>query len=216
MTRPAKRISKLASLFTLFLMSACASTLAPLVAPNVDTDANALEEGAYRLDRDHAALTFRVDHLGFSDYVGRFERFDATLDFDPEQPEAARVEAIIQMTSLDVANDEFAETLKGPQWFHTARYPEALFVSTAIEITGDNTGIMTGDLTLRGKTAPVSLNVVFNGGARDRLRRGAYIVGFSAVGAFDRTVFDVDRFSGVVGDEVTIAIEAEFMRREND
>ena len=209
-------MGRAAAAFGLFLVGACASTLAPLVAPNVVTDASALEEGAYSLDPDHAALTFRVDHLGFSDYVGRFERFDVVLDFDPENPEAAQVEAVIDMTSLNVANDEFAETLRGPQWFDAARFPEARFVSTAIEITGENTGVMSGNLTLRGETAPAALNVTFNGGARDRLRRGAYVVGFSATGAFDRRTFGVDRFSGIVGDEVSIEIEAEFIRRDAD
>lgn len=207
------RISRLAPVLSLFLLGACASTLAPLVAPKVDTDRSALEEGAYGLDPDHAALIFHVDHLGFSEFVGRFDRFDAALDFDPENPQAARIEAVIDITSLDVANDEFAETLKSPQWFDAPRFPEARFVSTAIEITGENTGVMTGDLTLRGETAPVALNVTFNGGARDRLRRGAYVVGFSATGAFDRKAFGVDRFSGVVGDQVSIEIEAEFIRR---
>ena len=216
MFKSLSRMGRLASLLSLFLIAACASTLAQLAAPKVDTDRSALEEGAYELDPDHAALIFRVDHLGFSEFIGRFERFDAGLDFDPEKPQAARINAVIDMTSLDVGNDEFAETLKGAQWFDAPRFPEARFISTAIEITGENAGTMTGDLTLRGETAPVTLSVTFNGGARDRLRRGAYVVGFSATGAFDRNAFGVDRFSGVVGDQVSIEIEAEFIRRAID
>ncbi len=197
---------------SLFLTS-CASTLAPLVAPDVDTDAAALRAGDYEIDPDHAALIFRVDHLGFSDFVGRFEKFDAVLDFDPDNPEAARIEAIIDIGSLDIANDEFAGTLKGGQWLNAANFPEARFVSRSMEITGEKSGIVTGDLTLGGVTAPVQLTVTFNGGARDPLRSGAYVVGFSAAGSFDRTEFGIDRFSGIVGDEISIEIEAEFIRR---
>ncbi len=190
------------------MLTGCAS----LVAPRVAAEPAALKEGQYALDPSHAALTFKIDHLGFSNYVGRFERFDAELDFDAEDPAAARVEAVIDVSSLDIANDDFAATLTGPDWFDAAAFPEAVFRSTAIEITGENTGRMTGDLTLKGVTAPVTLDVVFNGGARDILR-GAYVVGFSASGTFDRTVFGVDKFAGVVGNEVTIEIEAEFERK---
>lgn len=196
--------------------ASCASTLAPLVAPQVNTDATALREGAYELDPDHAALIFRVDHLGFSDFVGRFEIFDAVLDFDPENPQVARIEAIIDVGSLDIANDEFAETLTSGQWLDAANFPQARFLSTGMEITGASTGLVTGELTLHGVTAPMQLAVTFNGGSRDRLRGGAYIVGFSAKGAFDRTAFGVDRFSGVVGDMISIEIEAEFIRRKSD
>ena len=203
---PLNRIFALCALC--LLTSACAS----LVAPKVATEAEALKPGAYALDMRHAALTFKVDHLGFSNYVGRFERFDASLDFDADNPSAARVEAIIDMTSLDIADDEFAETLMGPDWFDAAAHPQGIFKSIHIEITGETSGRMTGDLTLKGATHPVTLDVTFNGGANDILR-GGYIVGFSARGIFDRTLFGIDKFDGVVGNNVTIEIEAEFERR---
>lgn len=201
------------SVFVAGLLTAgCASTLAPIVAPRVDADATALRAGAYTLDPDHASLIFKIDHLGFSDYVGRFNRFTATLDFDADDPTAARLDAIIDMTSLDVANDAFAQTLTGPQWFDAQQFGEARFQSQRIERTGETTGRIFGALTLRGVTAPVVLDATFNGGARDRLRGGAYVVGFSARGVIDRTQFGVDRFAGMVGNDVAIEIEAEFIR----
>lgn len=187
------------------LLAACAS----LIAPNVSTERAALRSGDYALDRDHASLIFKINHLGFSDYVGRFERFDAALDFDRSEPGAARVEAVIDMTSLDVANDDFAKTLMGPNWFDAARHPQATFRSTAIDITGPDSAVLTGDLTLRGVTRPVSLDITFNGGAQDILR-GGYVVGFSARGAVNRDDFGIDRFDGIIADEVRIEIEAEF------
>jgi polyisoprenoid-binding protein YceI len=177
----------------------------------VKTEPQALRAGAYTLDKEHASLVFKVDHLGYSAYLGRFEHFDAALDFDANDPAAARVEATVDIASLDVANDGFAKTLTGPDWFDAGRFPQASFRSTTIERTGDNTGRMTGDLTLRGVTAPVTLDVVFNGGAQDFLR-GGYVVGFSAKGAFSRKAFGVDKFDGLVGDTASIEIEAEFVR----
>lgn len=187
-------------------------TLATALAPDVETEAAALRPGNYTLDPAHASLIFKVDHLGFSTYVGRFERFDVSLNFDENDAAASRVEAVIDMTSLDVANDDFAETLMGPSWFDAAAFPEARFQSTAIIVTGENTGTMTGDLTLHGVTAPVSLEVMFNGGGRDRLR-GAYAIGLSARGEISRSAYGVDRFEGLVGDTVAIEIEAEFLRQ---
>lgn len=186
-------------------LSACAS----LVTPNVSAGSEALRSGAYRLDPHHASLVFKINHLGFSNYVGRFERFDASLDFDEADPATAMVEASIDMASLDIANDAFAATLEGPNWFDAAQFPQTLFRSTSIEATGDNTGTMTGDLTLHGVTHPVTLEVTFNGGAQDILR-SAYVVGFSARGTINRDDFGVDRFDGVISDNVKIEIEAEF------
>ena len=204
---------RLLSIFAILLAAACASALTPVLKPSVTQGAGALRPGAYELDPDHAALHFRINHLGFSTFIGRFERFGASLDFDEADPASARVEALIDMTSLDVANDDFAETLLGPQWFEAAEFPQARFVSTAVTVTGDNAGTLTGDLTLHGETHPVTLDIVFNGGGRDRLRGGAYIAGFSARGMISRAAFGVDRFSGLIADEVEIEIEAEFKRQ---
>lgn len=186
---------------------ACAS----LVKPRVSAEPAALRAGAYRLDPDHAALVFKVDHLGFSRYVGRFERFDAHLDFDTDDPAGARVEAVIDIASLDVANDDFAEILKGPSWFDSEKHPHAIFRSTSVETTGPNAGRVTGTLALKGVAKPVTLDVTFNGGARDALR-GSYVVGFSARGIISRSDFGIDRFGELVGDDVTIEIEAEFLQ----
>jgi len=191
-----------------FGLCACAS----LVAPKVESEPAALKEGAYALDPDHAALLFKVDHSGYSMFVGRFERFEASLDFDEGDVAASHVVAIIDIASLDVANDPFAETLKGPDWFDAGAHPQAVFRSTTAERTGENMGRMTGELTLKGVTAPISLDVVFNGGANDFLR-GGYVVGFSARGTFSRKAFGIDRLEAFVGDEVTIEIEAEFVKR---
>lgn len=189
------------------LMTACAA----VVTPNVNQEAAALRAGAYSLDETHAAIVFRIDHLGFSDYLGRFETFSANLDFDEDNPTASQISAVIDMSSLDIANDDFAKTLMGPEWFDAAQFPRASFTSTAITITGENTGTMTGDFVLHGVSKPVTLDVTFNGGARDLLR-SAYIVGFSARGTIDRTDFGVSRFAGVISNDVNIEIEAEFIR----
>ena len=195
----------------LLVLPAC-NTLAAAVAPQANTERAALRTGAYSLDNSHTAVIFKIGHLGFSNYVGRFELAEASLDFDAENPAEAQLEAIIEIASLDVANDDFAETLIGPSWFDAEAHPQAIFRSTSISVTGETTGTVTGDLTLKGVTKPVTLDVTFNGGDNDRLR-GGYAIGFSATGSFKRSEFGISRLVGPVSDDVTIDIEAEFLRK---
>ncbi len=202
---PARLSACLASLMTL---GACAS----LLKPTVETAPEAVRAGAYALDPLHAAVVWRIDHLGYSTYLGRFERVQASLDFDAQAPTSARLEAIVDMTSLDVANPDFEQTLMGPDWFDAANHPQAIFRSDTITVTGAQTGRVDGQLTLKGVTASVSMDVTFNGGGNDALR-GAYVTGFSAVMVIDRSQFDIDRFSGLLADEIEIELQAEFIRK---
>jgi polyisoprenoid-binding protein YceI len=189
------------------LVSACVST--PSIAPT------AAPSGDYRLDPQHASLVWRIGHAnGLSRYTARFDRFDAALVFDPTAPEAARLEVVIEAASVNTGLPAFDEKLAAADdVFDADTHPQIRFVSTKIEPTGPATGRVSGNLTLRGQTAPVTLEVTYNGGVFDPLR-GADAIGFSATGAFDRTVFGADAWTSFgVGREVEVQIEAEFLRR---
>jgi len=170
-----------------------------------------LPAGSYRIDPEHASLLLKLDHLGFSQLVGRFDAFDATLDFDPAQPEAARLTVLVEVASIDFGLPAFDEELRGPGWLDAARFPQARFESRAIEITGDTTGRVEGELTLHGASAPVTLEVTFNG-AGDSLLTGRYTLGFAASGTLSRSAFGLGAFAPAVGDEVVLEIHAEFQR----
>ena len=206
-----KKIRAFAAI-ALLVLTGCAETLASIAAPKVETGAAALRDGDYRLDPDHAALLFEVDHLKLSKFIGRFTGVEASLSFDPEVPQAARVDALIDMSTLTLADPEFAKTLMGPDWFDAARFPDASFRSTAVRQTGDANGDIDGVLTLHGVSHPETLKVTFNGGGRD-LIRGAYVVGFSATMTIKRSDFGIDRFEGLVGDDVLVRFEGEFIRK---
>ena len=87
-----------------------------LVTPDQTSEITELRAGAYRPDTDHAALLFKLNHLGFSTFIGRFTDFEATLDFDPENFEDAGLEVIINMASINVNLPEFEEELRGDDW----------------------------------------------------------------------------------------------------
>ncbi len=200
-----------ALILALAALSGCNSLARLLFTPDIDPAAADLTPGDFALDPLHAALIFRINHLGFADYIGRFEGFDAQLSGDPGNPEAAVITARIDMTSLNVANPDFAAELMGPGWFDASRFPAATFRSQSIRRTGEETAEIDGELTLRGMTQPVMLSARLNGSAYDPLRR-ADVVGFSASTEISRSAFGISRFSGLLTDTVRIEIEAEFIR----
>jgi polyisoprenoid-binding protein YceI len=182
-----------------------------LPSHNQTLDLGQLPGGAYRLDPEHASLLFKLDHFGFSELVGRFDRFEASLDFDPKQPEAARLTVLIDPASIDLNLPKFEQDLRGPDWFDVSHFPQSRFESRTITLTGEKTGQVTGDLTLHGVTAPVTLDVTFNGGA-DSLLTGRYTLGFAATGTLTRSTFGLGAYAPAVGDQVTLEIHAEFQR----
>ena len=122
--------------------------------------------GAYTLDKAHTSLIFRVSHMGFSTYTGRFTSVDAKLDFDPARLASSRVNVTIDPRSIDADNapSGFLEMLSGKDWLDAAKFPEMAFRSKTVEVTGANTFRVRGELTLHGVTKPVVLNASYNGG----------------------------------------------------
>lgn len=202
-----------------FLFLAACAPNAPGAEESPAPAATEAPAGRYALDKPHASLLFRVDHLGFSNYTGAFKRFDAKLDFDPENPEAMRVEATIDPTSLDLnaPPEGFLAALLGSDWFDAGAFREMTFTSTAVALAGPERARVTGDFTLHGVTKPLALDVVFNGGYAgyppyDPQAR----IGFSAHGTLNRSDFGIafgipeEGSTLGVSDEVDFIIEAEF------
>lgn len=202
-----KRLRLLFLLCLTFILLSCTS----LLAPNVKTEIESLRPGQYELDPKHSAVLFKVAHMGLSMFVGRFEKVEASLDFDSEHIENSKLHAIVDMASVNVNNPKFANTLSGSQWFNAEKYPQAVFVSQTAERREDNRVIFVGDLRFLGVTKPVEVEVVFNGGANNVFTQ-RYTIGFEAHSRFKRSEFGLDKYSGVVGDEIEIEVYAEFMR----
>ena len=176
------------------------------------TDPARLPAGEWRLDPDHASVTWQIRHLGLSWYTGRFDDFDATLTFDPDTPESATLTAIVETGSISTGNAPFDSMLRGQTWFDADDHPQIVFESTALEITGENTARLTGQLTLKGRTRDQVMDVRFYGGNFNFLE-GRDAVGFSGDMIVDRTEFGIGFLPpGLIGDEVRIHIEAEFLR----
>jgi len=186
-----------------------------ILTPGFETEVAELRGGGYTLDKDHAALIFKINHLGFSTFIGRFGDFDASLDFDPENIENSSVEVIVNTASIDVNLPEFEEDLRGGSWFDVENYPQAIFRTTEfVESVDEDTFIFRGDLTLLGETAPLDLEISFHGGGRNFLTR-KYTLGFSASTTFLRSDHGLDNMVNFgVGDEIDLEIHVEFQDAE--
>ncbi|MDR7091497.1 YceI family protein [Cellvibrio fibrivorans] len=200
-------IKTAAAIFILLLLVSCGT----LIKPNVKTGIVQLEKGSYQLDQTHVAVLFKINHMGLSTFVGRFNKVDATLEFDPANIAAAKLSAIIDVASIDANNPDLEETLRGSSWLDTEKYPQAFFKTTSVNLLDQNSAVFAGELTLHGVTAPIDLTVTFNGGANNMLT-GFYTLGFSAASTFNRSTFGVDYLIPAIGDAVAIEVFAEFQK----
>jgi polyisoprenoid-binding protein YceI len=170
----------------------------------------AIPPGHYELDKRHASLTASVKHQGVSLYVLRFDKLDASFDYDPAHPEATHLTASVDPASLDVNGDwskEFAE-----KFLQASKFPTASFTSTSVQAPGGPHGTISGDLTLMGVTRPITFTVTLIGSAKEPFPPlvGPRAVGIEAVATIKRSDFGSTYVQSMVGDEVTLTIEGEF------
>lgn len=208
---------RLSATLAIFALAAAAqaaqatdSVPAPAAAP--------VPQGAYELDKAHTSLLFKVNHLGFSTFTGRFTRYDARLAFDPAKLSDSSVNVTIDPTSISTDNAPagFLENLAGAQFLDAAKFPEMKFTSRSVEDAGNGAFRIRGELTLHGVTRPLVLEAHYNGGYAGHPYDPHARVGFSAHGAFKRSDFGVS--FGVpapgttfgVGDQVEVQLETEF------
>jgi polyisoprenoid-binding protein YceI len=174
------------------------------------TDPAAVPAGSYRLDKNHSSVTGMIDRQGLSRYAFRFQKIDASFTYDPANPEAAKVEVVLDPLSLDSNSPPIDGHLRSNEFLDPMKFPEIKFVSTAIRRTGGNKGTMTGNLSFIGFTRPVTLDVTFNGAMAGRRTT----MGFSATGVIKISDFGpvgvMFEKEHMLGDDVPIAIEVLF------
>jgi polyisoprenoid-binding protein YceI len=182
----------------LWLVLLLAMPAAPAVAGNE----------VFRLDPVHTRVAFRVDHAGLSRAVGTFAGATGVLEFDPADWRTARLEVRLPLSSLDLGDADWTRKVLAPAFLDGGDHPEAHFVSTAVEPVGPDQARVTGQLSLRGRSHPLVLDVRLNALKRHPLtfRRTA---GFSATARLDRRSFGIDTWPNVIGHEVELLIEAE-------
>lgn len=163
---------------------------------------------SYVLDAPHVSTAFIINHLGYSNMIGRFNDVTGAVQFDKDAVQTATVKVVIKSGSVDTNFAKRDEHLRSPDFFNAKEFPEITFVSSKVEKTGDKTGKLVGDLTMLGVTKPVTLDVVFNKQADNPMSKKDTL-GFSARGKIKRTDFGMKYGTPNIGDEVELLIEAE-------
>lgn len=188
-------------LSALALASALAATPA-LAAPE-----------AYVLDASHSQILFSYNHLGFSTTWGMFSGFDGQISFDAENPAASSVSVSFPVRTMLTGWQERFEHFMSKDFFDAAADETVSFTSTAIEVTGETTAKISGDLTLNGVTKAVVLDATLNAQGMHPMANKPWL-GFDASTSVLRSDFGLGMFAPFVGDEVAIRISVEAMKAD--
>jgi len=163
--------------------------------------------GTYTIDPDHTAVLARVQHIGYSWLVFRFDKASGKLDWDPAAPEKSTLSVTVQTSSIATPVKDFAAQLAGDDYLKSGKFPEATFVSTAFHRIDAMHGKVDGQFTLMGKTRPVTFDVELVGAGKgwaDKPRLGVHAVA--------RIVPQDYGFPALFGNAIEIAVDTEFER----
>jgi polyisoprenoid-binding protein YceI len=170
----------------------------------------------WTVDPMHSLVQFKVRHLMITNVTGTFQHFDGTIETDGEDFTQGKVEFRIKVDSIDTANDQRDTHLKGDDFFSAEKYPDITFVSTGFKKVGGEDYELTGNLTVRDITKPVTLSVEYGGVAQDFY--GNTKAGFGVSGKINRKDFGLvwngvtEAGSVVVSDEVKINADLQFLK----
>ena len=163
---------------------------------------------SYRIDPNHTNVIASWNHFGFSNPSVNFGKADGTIVYDAAKVSESSVQVTLPLTGLSALADDFYDHLTSGDWFDAAKYPAATFKSTSVEDAGTGKLKVTGDLTVKGVTRPVVLDVTLNkAGEQPMAKRAA--IGFDATATVKRSDFGLGNYVPNVSDEVTLRITTE-------
>lgn len=174
-------------------------------------------QNVWKSDPTHSSVEFSVRHLMISTVKGRFNQFEITLEGDPENLPGAKVNVSIDVASIDTMTADRDNHLRSADFFDVENHPKITFASTSIKSVGGNEYEVTGDLTIRGVTRPVTLKVVYEGSGKDPW--GGERAAFSVSGRLNRKDFGLTwntvlETGGVlVGEEVKVELQVELIQQ---
>lgn len=179
-----------------------------LVSIGLNSAANAAE---YVIDKAHTSIGFKIGHLGFSFLTGRFDKFDGSFSFDPKSPKASKVAVKIDTSSVNSNHAERDNHLRSQDFLAAKSFPSASFVSKSVNVTGDKTGTIVGDLTLRGVTKEVTIAATYVGGGKDPWN--GFRQGFSGTTKISLADFGITYNLGPSAKEVELVLNVEGIKK---
>lgn len=159
----------------------------------------------------HASINFKIQHLGYSWLTGRFDTFSGTFSFDEKDPAASKVMVEIDTKSVNSNHAARDKHLRSADFLEVDKFPTASFKSTGIEVTGDKSAKIMGDLTLHGVTKQVTLDANYIGGGKDPW--GGFRQGFEATTQIALKDFGIKMDLGPASQTVDLSLHVEGVRQ---
>jgi len=159
----------------------------------------------------HAAIQFKIKHLGYSWLTGRFNQFDGGFSYDPSQPEKSSINVKIDTTSIDSNHAERDKHLRGDDFLNVKKYPEASFVSTKFEVKDAENALVSGNFTLHGVTKAISFPVEKIGEGKDPW--GGYRAGFAGNTTLKLADYGITYNLGPASTHVDLTLTIEGIRK---
>ncbi|MEO1114271.1 MAG: YceI family protein [Pseudomonadota bacterium] len=172
------------------------------------------EPHRYELDPTHTTIAFMVDHIGYADTLGVFLEFEGGFTYDMDTQELSDVEITVQTASVQSFNAARDNHVRNKDFLDVEQFPVMTFTADGGTPASDTTGTVTGNLTLLGKTQPLTLDVTLKKAADYPFGHKRFTLGISARGTVERSAYGMNYAveNGFVGDEVQLIIETEAMR----
>ena len=164
----------------------------------------------YKVDPVHSSALFRVKHLGVSNYYGHFTDISGTFVLDEKNASACSVEVEVKTESVATHNEKRDQHLKSPDFFNAKEFPVLSFKSKQVKAAGKGIYEVTGDLTIRGVTKPLTTKVTLVGSGKGMQEE--YRAGFETIFTIKRSEFGINYMPQGLGEEVQITVSLEGFR----
>lgn len=159
----------------------------------------------------HASISFRIKHIGFSWLTGRFDKFSGTISYDQADPSKSAVKVEIDPASVNSNHAERDKHLRNEDFLDVTKFPTATFVSKSVKASGDGKATITGDLTLHGVTKEIAIDASFVGGGKDPW--GGERVGFTGTTKLALADFAIKKDLGPAAKEVELVLDVEAVKQ---
>ncbi|MFD1848437.1 YceI family protein [Oceanobacillus bengalensis] len=178
-----------------------------------------MAKNTWTVDTAHSEVGFTVKHMMISKAKGTFDKFDTVVEADVENLADSKIEVTVDVASVNTRNDGRDQHLRSADFFDAENHPNMTFIATDIKKTSSSNYDVTGDLTIRGNTKPVTIDVTFEGVSKDPMS-GNTVAGFSGETKINRTDFGlvwnaaVETGGVLVAEEVKIHFELELHKQD--
>jgi polyisoprenoid-binding protein YceI len=183
----------------------------PAPPPPAEHDPAKVQAGLYQIEPNHTRTMFGISHKEFTTFYGEFRNLTGTLELDPKNPAASKVDLTVPVATISTQIDKLNDELRHKPWLDADTWPNITFKSTSVKVTGKDTADVTGDFSFHGQTHPLTLHVKFNAAGIDNDEK-MYVAGFTVSGSFSRKAWGFTTGEPLIGDDVQLIIQAAFKK----